>query len=203
MCDCVVWTKSPKASQLWATLASQHDGKDRWYLEALGIGAEDNWDACFSAYLSQNQNPANSASGKDIIWRSRSNQSVKLLASLATDPSIALKERLRYFRAFDFVKGSEKSSALLGMLNGNSQEQNQINRLALGHLDAEFVKTSPIAKNALVQLMNNLDDKEFVQLQDKYTLPEGNERLISMIGKGEKVGDAGMLYSNLHKGSIG
>jgi hypothetical protein len=57
---------------------------------ALGIGAEDNWDACFSAYLSQNQNPANSASGKDIIWRS-SNQSVKLLASLATDPSIALK----------------------------------------------------------------------------------------------------------------
>jgi hypothetical protein len=89
------------------------------------------------------------------------------------------------------------------MLNGNSQEQNQINRLALGHLDAEFVKTSPIAKNALVQLMNNLDDKEFVQLQDKYTLPEGNERLISMIGKGEKVGDAGMLYSNLHKGSIG
>ncbi len=183
--------KSPKASQLWATLASQHDGKDRWYLEALGIGAEDNWDACFSAYLSQNQNPANSASGKDIIWRSRSNQSVKLLASLATDPSIALKERLRYFRAFDFVKGSEKSSALLGMLNGNSQEQNQINRLALGHLDAEFVKTSPIAKNALVQLMNNLDDKEFVQLQDKYTLPEGNERLISMIGKGEKVGDAG------------
>jgi hypothetical protein len=48
--------------------------------------------------------------------------------------------------------------------------------------------------------MNNLDDKEFVQLQDKYTLPEGNERLISMIGKGEKVGDAGMLYSNLHKG---
>jgi hypothetical protein len=63
--------------------------------------------------------------------------------------------------------------------------------LALGHLDAEFVKTSPIAKNALVQFMNNLDDKEFVQLQDKYTLPEGNERLISMIGKGEKVGDAG------------
>jgi hypothetical protein len=138
--------KNPKANQLWATLASQHDGKDRWYLEALGIGAEDNWDACFSAYLSQNQNPTNSASGKDIVWRSRSNQSIKLLAFLATDPSIALKERLRYFRAFDFVKGSEKSSALLGMLNGNSPEQNQINRLALGHLMPNLLKRLRLPK---------------------------------------------------------
>ena len=30
---------SDKASQQWAQLAQQHDGTDRWYLEALGIGA--------------------------------------------------------------------------------------------------------------------------------------------------------------------
>src|SRR5205807_9325504 len=31
---------SSQASELWAKLAVQHDGKDRWYLEALGIGAD-------------------------------------------------------------------------------------------------------------------------------------------------------------------
>jgi hypothetical protein len=29
--------KAPEAAELWATLAAKHDGKDRWYLEALGI----------------------------------------------------------------------------------------------------------------------------------------------------------------------
>jgi hypothetical protein len=31
---------SPDASAIWVTLAQQYDGKDRWYLEALGIGAD-------------------------------------------------------------------------------------------------------------------------------------------------------------------
>ncbi len=30
---------SPETPKLWAELAAQHDGRDRWYLEALGIGA--------------------------------------------------------------------------------------------------------------------------------------------------------------------
>ena len=42
---------SPKAAELWADLAVQHDGKDRWYLEALGIGADKQWDLFFSAWL--------------------------------------------------------------------------------------------------------------------------------------------------------
>ncbi|HZY79036.1 MAG TPA: PVC-type heme-binding CxxCH protein, partial [Cyclobacteriaceae bacterium] len=32
---------------LWAKLAQQYDGKDRWYLEALGIAAEKHWNQYF------------------------------------------------------------------------------------------------------------------------------------------------------------
>ena len=46
-------SKSPEAAKLWAALAAQHDGHDRWYLEALGIGADQNWDAYLDAYLAQ------------------------------------------------------------------------------------------------------------------------------------------------------
>src|ERR1043166_9258953 len=33
-------SESADAPKVWAKLAAQHDGKDRWYLEALGIGAD-------------------------------------------------------------------------------------------------------------------------------------------------------------------
>src|SRR6478735_3471984 len=41
--------KSTEAPALWATLATQYDGKDRWYLEALGIGADRQWNSFFKA----------------------------------------------------------------------------------------------------------------------------------------------------------
>src|SRR5262249_44337744 len=37
-------SKSPAAAGIWADLAMQHDGRDRWYVEALGIGADKQWD---------------------------------------------------------------------------------------------------------------------------------------------------------------
>jgi hypothetical protein len=43
--------RSHKIEKLWAALAAQHDGKDRWYLEALGIGAIGNEDICFDTWL--------------------------------------------------------------------------------------------------------------------------------------------------------
>jgi len=42
---CLHGSKDP--APLWVALAQQHDGKDRWYLEALGIGAAGHEDACF------------------------------------------------------------------------------------------------------------------------------------------------------------
>jgi len=193
-------SKSAEAAELWAILASQHDGKDRWYLEALGIGASENWDAYFSAYLKKVADPTQTEASRDIVWRARTNESIKFLASLATDSKTDLKERLRYFRAFDFNKGKSKSETLLAMLKGNSSEQNQINKLALSHLDADFVKTSPVAKEALVKLMTTLGSKDFVVMQQRYRLPEENNRLMTMIEKGEMTREAGDILVNSPEG---
>lgn len=170
---------------IWADLASKYDGKDRWYLEALGIGADNNWNACFAAYLKKTPDPTLTLAGKDIVWRARTTESVKFLASLATDSHISLKERLRYFRAFDFIKGKEKSETLLSLLKGNATDQNAINKLALNHLDVDFVRTSPLAKQSLSKLLSTLSGKEYIELQTKYLLPEENSRLLSMVSEGE------------------
>lgn len=113
---------SPEAAQLWAKLALRHDGKDRWYLEALGIGADQRWDACLAAYLAlAGSDITRTPAGRDIVWRSRAKQTPALLAKLIQDPATAEPDKARYFRAFDFQSGPEKEAALLDLLGAGSR----------------------------------------------------------------------------------
>ena len=107
---------SPEADQLWAQLAVQHDGKDRWYLEALGIGSDLHASSRLNAYLTKIGNDWNTPAGRDVIWRSRSNKAPALLAKFITSPDTGKEERDRYMRALDFHDGEEKEAALLTIL---------------------------------------------------------------------------------------
>ncbi|TDB63967.1 PVC-type heme-binding CxxCH protein [Arundinibacter roseus] len=171
------------AADVWAKLAQQHDGKDRWYLEALGIGAEGQWDRFFSAWLKvAGQNSLQTAAGKDIVWRARTKESVPLLASLAGDASVDLKERLRYFRAFDFNPGGkEKSEALLKIMEGTASNQAEINQLALRHLDPTYVKQTPRAMSALQKLLDSsYGTADYIELVGRYGVPSENKRLLAL-----------------------
>ncbi|KAB7732168.1 c-type cytochrome [Rudanella paleaurantiibacter] len=175
--------KSPEAPGLWAKLASRHDGNDRWYLEALGIGAHGQWDSFYAAYVKQmNNDPLANAGGRDIVWRSRTKEAVPLLAKLAGDNSVDLKQRLRYFRAFDFNPGAtEKSTALLGILQTNANSAD-ITKLALRHLDPAFVQSSQPALAALQKLMDETyGSKEYMELVQRYEPKSENTRLRKLI----------------------
>lgn len=104
-----------KVASLWAKLALQHDGKDRWYLEALGIAAERNWNACLDAWVAAGGD-WNTPGGRDIIWRSRSKDTPALLAKIIKDPATTESDKPRYMRAFDFHSGAEKDAALQSIL---------------------------------------------------------------------------------------
>jgi hypothetical protein len=107
---------SSQAAELWAQLALQHDGKDRWYLEALGIGAQDNEEKFFTRWL-QLRGDWNTPAGRDIIWRSRAPSSAEYLGKLIANPITPDGERARYFRAFDFIPACpQKEKALVGLL---------------------------------------------------------------------------------------
>lgn len=175
--------KSPEAPALWTQLAKQYDGKDRWYLEALGIGADGQWDSFFKTWAANaGADPVATKAGKDIVWRSRSKESVPLLASLAGDPGLDLKSRLRYFRAFDFNPGGkEKSTALLKIMKGNAANQSEINELALRHLDPDFVKQSPEAMAAVKKLLDSsYGTVTYLELVARYELTSENSRLLDL-----------------------
>jgi putative membrane-bound dehydrogenase-like protein len=107
---------STAVPELWAELALQHDGKDRWYLEALGVGAARQEDACFAAWLERAGEAWDSPAGRDIVWRSRSKDVPLLLLSILTDPATPASERLRFLRAFDFLSGEEREKVLVDLL---------------------------------------------------------------------------------------
>jgi hypothetical protein len=109
--------KGDRAADLWASLAAQHDGDDRWYLEALGIGAEGNWDACFDAWLRRAGDEGwNTPAGRDIVWRSRSSHALPYLVRLLRQDSLSEADQNRFLRAIDFHSGPAKDAALLELL---------------------------------------------------------------------------------------
>ena len=198
--------KSSEAADLWATLADQYDGKDRWYLEALGIGADKQWDSFFEAYLQKNNNPMLNPEGKDIIWRARTEMALPFLAKLASDNQYALKSRLRYFRAFDFHNGPEKSKILLKMLEDNSVGSLEFSRLVLHHLDSKEVLQSPIAKKNLLSVIQSIPkEAEYLELVRQYKVQSENLNLLDLaiIKANEPVGvDAARLLIELKGTSL-
>ncbi len=104
--------KSPEAPALWAYLANAHDGKDRWYLEALGLAADKQENKFFDAWLKASPK-LNTPAARDIIWRCRGTHAAKYLADIILDKSIAEEDKPRYLRALDFTpKGKERDEAL-------------------------------------------------------------------------------------------
>ena len=112
---------SKEAAKLWAKLAAQHDGKDRWYLEALGIGADKNWDEYLNAYLNETGIHPEKAAWRDVVWRSRAKTTPELLVKIVASKQ-APKEGDRVLRAFDFLSGPEKDKALEALLELELQQ---------------------------------------------------------------------------------
>jgi putative membrane-bound dehydrogenase-like protein len=105
--------QSPDATKLWVALATQHDGKDRWYLEALGIAMDQQENKFFDAWLAEVGEKWNTPAGRDIVWRSRASKAPALLAKIITDKSTSTKDKEHFLRSLDFIKGPEKDAALV------------------------------------------------------------------------------------------
>ena len=181
---------SPKKAQIWATLANQYSPGDRWYLEALGIGAEGDWDQCMEQYSQISGitgNPHANKVAADLIWRSRGEQSVHFLANQIkyygqqNDGESAAKIPAA-FRALDFHPAKEVQAAAEKLLTKiatasyHSKSKSTIVAEALQRLEMNRIKDGSEAKAALDAVLNETKGtplfiklvKQF-ELQDRYT----------------------------------
>lgn len=172
--------KTEEAAELWAKLAVKHNGTDRWYLEALGIGADKQWDTFLAAYLKEVKDPLATAGGKDIIWRSRTALALPFLEKLASDQNTPLDKRVRYFRAFDFIKGTERTKTLLSMLDKNTDLATT--SIILSLMDTQEVSSSPVSLNAVKKVLSSKSGTaEYIGLITKYQIKTEGAKLLDMV----------------------
>ncbi len=172
-------------SVVWAQLALQYDGQDRWYLEALGIGAGHRWDECLDQWLSLSRNDIHSPAGRDIVWRSRAERTPALLAEIILDPSTSSDELPRMFRSLDFQTSSQKQRALesLAVAEFNDAErQLLVNAEALERL--EGIKLAD--RKDLVGPVNRVLDMSrgtarFIRLVQQFDIRDRDAELVSLI----------------------
>lgn len=172
---------SLEAPRLWAALAQQYDGKDRWYLEALGISADKQWDPYFAAWQKLAGNNWNTPAGRDIVWRSRAKASLPLLASIILDPQTDPAKNLKFFRDFDFQTDSSKQGILLSLLKGNHPRQQVINTYTLLQLDTAKLAMTADVKSALQHSLESAKgSQEFLDLVARYKVKSENRELLHM-----------------------
>jgi len=173
----------------WIELAKQHDGKDRWYLEALGIAAEGHWDACLELLIAAKaKNQISEAAWRDLVWRSLGAKTPQLLTAIIQNDDVSESEALRYFRSFDFIqslapepvqRAAEASLAELGFSELASAEKSKVvfrestQRISLGTLSAKH-------KARVDQIMTTCDDSEFVELAESFGNDKRDKKLLEL-----------------------
>jgi putative membrane-bound dehydrogenase-like protein len=183
-----------EVNQLWASLAMRHNGTDRWYLEALGIGADGNWDERFAAYLALK--PENAKGFADVVWRARTEEALPALINL-----IGNTKSLAYFRALDFMPGEQKSEALFGLITGKFASDVTAQLEAVRHIKPAYIASHPEVKTALITLLKQTSGKQYLELVDYYQLKEESSRVLGMILAGTEPSKSGQVLYNLPGGA--
>jgi len=168
----------------WADLAMQYDGKDRWYLESLGIAADGRWNECLVAWLDKNNGNWNTPAGRDIIWRSRGTVTAEYLAQIIRDPKTPFEKLPRYFRSLDFAPNVDQK--LLADLAfhppaGDAKRDDLIISEAISRLKgSEFLKNTEY-KTALDQLLDSQPESQtFVSIVNRFSLAKRYPALLNI-----------------------
>ncbi|HUS39071.1 MAG TPA: HEAT repeat domain-containing protein, partial [Pirellulales bacterium] len=176
--------KSPDMPAAWTELAVRHDGQDRWYLEALGIAADGRWDECLETWLERVNHKWNTAAGRDIIWRSRAQQTSALLAQIIEGTDQNTEQLPRYFRAFDFQASDPSQQALFGLVSrplGESTRDTLIASESVSRLKKLALADNENHRRALANALDaSQGTEQFSRLVDRFEVVDRYPALLAV-----------------------
>lgn len=171
-------TENPEA---WLNLAHTYKSGDRWFLEALGIGATGKWDTYLENYL-EGKAWLNLPGARDIIWRSRSEKTPEYLAEIIRNTPF--ESSLRYFRAFDFQEISARNTALLALLETSGSEEQKL--LIFKHFDTESILQNTDFRKMIPGVLAGIkNDRDFLDIVLKYRLSGERTRVLDILDNSE------------------
>ncbi|MEM7011874.1 MAG: PVC-type heme-binding CxxCH protein [Verrucomicrobiota bacterium] len=167
-----------EADALWAKMANQHDGRDRWFLEALGIGADLHWDARFTAWWQlASETWRLDAGGRDIVWRSRSTWTPGLLSEVTLKADPRTDPYDRYMRAFHFQE--DKAVVKGALLQIFDSPDLGLTFAAAVDLDYEDLASSPTRIGRVSSLIRALEGKpELIRLVESLGISTADQQLL-------------------------
>ncbi|MEX0704828.1 MAG: PVC-type heme-binding CxxCH protein [Planctomycetales bacterium] len=173
------------AAQSWAKLALSHDGKDRWYLEALGIAADGRWDACLDVWLESVGEDWKTSAGRDIIWRSRAAKTPEYLAKIIASEMANPDALPRYLRAFDFQDPAAAQPVLAQLAfatpDGPREAREFVSREALRRLRNVDFDNHPEHRAALERMLEaSKGSRQFIELVSKFNVRERHPDLLAL-----------------------
>ncbi|MEW4530244.1 PVC-type heme-binding CxxCH protein [Maioricimonas sp. JC845] len=174
---------SAAVPEVWASLALQHDGEDRWYLEALGLAADGRWDLFLVSWLNRVGPDWKSKAGRDIVWRSRAEITPGLLARLIRDPETPEEELPRLMRAFDFQTSTQTQDALMKLAFAEDGGENAAfyQAEALNRLEGFDINSNPDYRKALDQVLEASEGtSQFVKLVEKFSVADRYDDLLAL-----------------------
>lgn len=160
---------SPSMPAVWAELAKQHDGADRWYLEALGIGSDHRAAECYEAYLAVVDDQWNTPGGRDIAWRVRAPLAAEHLVDVIRQQT-TLTATDRYFRALEYQPTEIRTRVLTTLLEQPPSELNDARVVrAIERMDGFEPSAYPAAQQALYRHIERLrGTADYVDLAIRY-----------------------------------
>ncbi len=169
-----------QAAKLWAELAIQYDGHDRWYLEALGIGAQGHDANCLKVWLTKVGDDWREKAGRDIVWRSRAPKAASSIATLVLDPKVPDAEHPRLMRALDFHHGVAKEQAIRRIVLGDKGTGVAFALLeAIKRLPDEAVTNSPALRNRIEEaLRQTTDTSTMLRLARRFQIKSLSEQIM-------------------------
>ena len=171
---------SPQAIQQWVKLASQYEGKDEWYLEALGIGAMDKWEACMKALKNEMGEDWVKNQGRDLVWRSRTGTSLTDLADII-QASTEEKEISKMFRAFDFHAEAEKETVLKQLLVAEHEKAAHVKTLVLQHIDPATLERNPEVEAAIASTLERVEGtQEYLNMIDRFHIQGEEDKVMAL-----------------------
>ncbi|MEX0728957.1 MAG: PVC-type heme-binding CxxCH protein, partial [Planctomycetaceae bacterium] len=177
--------KSAETAALWAELATTYKGNDRWFLEALGIAADGRWTPFLEAWLKKVGHHWEDPANRDVVWRSRGEQTPKLIAEILAKPEWTANDLPRYLRAFDFLSGPEKDAILTDLAfkksAGDAGRQIFIAAEALARVPGFDIAAKPDFSPSLDRVLDQLiGTPQFVSLVEKFKVRDRYEQLLGL-----------------------
>lgn len=188
---------------IWAKMAADYKGNDRWFIEALGTSADGNWDKSLEILKNLSgdswlKNP----NTREMVWRSRGSNTFEYLAQIIQNTDGNLKPQ--YYRAFDFQTGNNKNKVLLSLLKSTNDATEKVT--IFKHFDQELIKSNPQFLTSLPQILKSIkNETDYIDIVNRYSIKTEFRRLHDLVlnSKSDQISyDAASTLVKIH-GNLG